>query len=87
VLDFVLCEKGSQFVAYFLSLCVKKVNSWDCSLGVSLCLHLDCSLGVSLCLHLDFRFLNHVTDVQNMTWMFCLWRPLKFCIFLIPYSE
>jgi hypothetical protein len=27
VLDFVLCEKGSQFVAYFLSLCVKKVNS------------------------------------------------------------
>ena len=24
--DCVLCEKGTQFVAYFLSLCVKKVN-------------------------------------------------------------
>jgi hypothetical protein len=34
--DCVLCEKETQFLAYFLSLCMKKVNSWDCSLGVSI---------------------------------------------------
>jgi hypothetical protein len=37
VVDCVLCEVGTESLAYFLSLYVKKLNSWD-HLAVFVCL-------------------------------------------------